>query len=514
MPAESQRGESLLQFVRLVCVLALAVLPACESALPSARLQQEVTLPVPVSAKQAPDPARLTRQDRGETQRLSPRTLIPLAFNLQPDIKSEFDRFKSEEARYDFFYTSRDALTPRFNVGNVLGESRADEGVTRDREHVAELGVEKLFFDTTEADVAVGYRSAATDQAIGDHPFLSASLRYPLWVSRRKLERTSEDIFRRNELNDAQLDYIEEVRSRLEGALFKFYEVMGLERELKHLERWNSDLESLARRIDEIEDRDVSTDRRRVAAEITRVGAEFRKQTGWYEIQLARLKSHCGLPFHVRLEMVDEPFNPFEGAAHEELFQASIATDPEIATLRNALRNAEVQLDLARRGKWDVTLMLNGESGLEGRGEDEGVSDWSVSAGVEVSAVDRRVTESLERQAQANIHRFVQAIAARENSIFVDTLEPVVRIETLSASRDELIANLPRYQDDYDTGLAEYLASRLAIDDLLSRRETLFGQEEEISGLTSLVGYNVAELCSATGRFFELLDGPIEEEDG
>lgn len=504
----------LFQFVCSCLVPGLFALPACESTLPSAGLQQEVVLPVPAEVERAADAERLTRQYRGETCELSPRTLIPLAFNLQPDIKSEFEQFKSEEARYDFFYTSRDALTPRFDVSNTLGESRADESVTRDREHLAELGVEKLFFDTTEADVAVGFRSAATDQAIGDHPFVSASLRYPLWVSRQKLERTSEDIFRRNELNDAQLGYIQEVRSRLEGALFKFYDVLSQKRMIDHLERWNSDLESLARRMDGIEDRDVSTDRRRVEAEIARVRAEIRKQAGWYEIQLARLKSLCGLPFHVRLELVDEPFNPFEGAAHEELFRASIETDPEIATLKNALRNAEVQLDLARRGTWDVTLMLNGESGLEGRGEDEGISDWSVSAGVEVSAVDRRVTESLERQAQANIHRFVQAIAARENSVFVDTLEPVVRIETLSASRDELIANLPRYQEDYTSGLAEYLAGRVDIDDLLSRRQTLFEQEEEISGLTALVGFNVAELCAATGKFFELLDDQTEQSGG
>ena len=52
----------------------------------------------------------------------------------------------------------------------------------------------------------------------------------------------------------------------------------------------------------------------------------------------------------------------------------------------------------------------------------------------------------------------------------------------------------------------EYLAGKLNIDDLITRRRTLFNQEKEIADLTQMVGFNVAELCAATGKFFELLD--------
>ncbi|MFQ5414143.1 MAG: hypothetical protein ACE5E6_06755, partial [Phycisphaerae bacterium] len=75
------------------------------------------------------------------------------------------------------------------------------------------------------------------------------------------------------------------------------------------------------------------------------------------------------------------------------------------------------------------------------------------------------MTDSLMRQAQANIARFKQAIAARENAIFVDTLEPLIRIETVGASRADLIANLPRFVEDYETGLRDYDAGHLNIDD-------------------------------------------------
>lgn len=479
----------------------------CDATLPSERLKQEVNLPVPETADVVPGSDRLQFGANGEQFVLTPRSLIPLAFEHQPDIKSSFQRFKSEEARYDFFYTSRDALTPRVNVTNDFSVERGLEEVRRTRDHNLEVGVEKLFFDTTEVDLATGYRNNVVEEEIGNHPFVRASVRYPLWVSRRKLERTSEDIFRRNELNDAQLNYIQQVRSRLEQAMFKFYEVVGLRRDLGHLEEYKEDLERLAGHLRSGALQDRAADRERIAAELARIGADHRNALGWYDIQLARLKGLIGLPFRTRIELSEEPFNPFEGSTHQDLLEMSIATDPEIATLQNALRNAEVQLDLARRGKWDVSLLLDAESSLEGSGEDESISDWKVATGIQVSAVDDRVTESLKRQARANIQRFSQAIAARENDIYVDTLEPIVRIETLGASRDELVDNLERYREDYAQGLRRYLDGELNIDDLLNRRQTVYDQQSEISRLTDLVGYNVAELCAATGKFFDLLDG-------
>ena len=477
----------------------------CDSTLPSVRLKGDVRLPVPNGQGEIPGPERLTRKSNGEKYSLSPRTLIPIAFRHQPDIKASYQRFKSEEGRYDFFVVSRDSLTPRLRSINSGGDVRVDETVSRSREHVVEFSVEKRFFDTTELDAAVGLRTSAIDEAIGYSPFIAASLRYPLWVSRQKLERTSEEIFQRNELNDAQLNYIQGVRERLEDCLSKFYEVRRLQRQVENVAHWREDLEALLRLLDDVSGRDVESDRSRIEAEHARVSALEREHAGRFEIDIERFKASCGLPFHAQVELLDEPFNPFVGATHQDLFRMTIDTDPEIATLRNEVRNAQVELDLARRGRWDVSLLLSGDSDLEGGGEDEGASDWSVSFGIDVSAVDPRVTRSLTNQAEARIARFNQAIIARENRIFVDTLEPIIRIQTLSASREELAENLPRFHQDHQAGREGYLAGSLNIDDLLKRRQNLYDQEQEVSRLTFMVGVNIAELCAATGKFFELL---------
>ncbi|MFH1747528.1 MAG: hypothetical protein ABIG44_10840 [Planctomycetota bacterium] len=497
----------------VVPTLALVLcLTACNGRTPSAHLEDRVALPAPKTSTAAMTTTPEEPDAAGQPVVLSARSLIGLAFNRQPDIKSSFQAFKAEEARYDFFYTSNDQLTPRISTTNTYGESRtmdADIGDRigeREREHVIEFGVDKQFFDTTELSIAGGLENSLDDGDFGNQPYAAASVRYPLWESREKLERTSDDIFRKNELNDAQLDYIKSVRSRLQSALVKFYWVVDLRSRVAASARWRDDLQELLATLDAIPGRETAADRRRVEADLTHATSEARNLAGQYEIELARLKNSCGLPYEVPVELDDAYFNPFEGLTHEQLRLVSIETDPEIATLRNSMRNAEVQLDLARRGKWDVALLLSGKSDLRGRGTRASNTDWSVSAGVEVSAVDARVTSSLQRQARASILRFKQAITARESLIYADTLEPLVRIDTLGVSRDQLRGSLQLYEEDYQEGLREYAGGELNIDDLLTRRQTIFNQEVQISSLTSQVGCNIAYLCSATGTFFELLN--------
>ncbi|MGB0716194.1 MAG: TolC family protein [Phycisphaerae bacterium] len=488
-----------------------ALMPGCNSTLPSQRFTSEVSLPVPESTENAPPPERLLTDIQGNTKNVNPRSLIPLAFSLQPDIRSSFQRYKSEEARYDFFYANRDSLTPRLRLDNSFTEQRANELVDRTRSHNVEVGVEKQFFDTTSMDVAAGFRTVDVNDGIGNQPYIRGNIRYPLAASRQRLTRTSEDIFRQNELNDARLAYIQTVRNRLQNVLFRYYSVRDLFREVEYRKLWSADLKSLREQLKSLPNPPPPADLQRLSAEIESVDSQIVVRTGRYQIDIQRFKGAIGLPFNTEVSFEDIDFNPFVGSGHAELLQLSIETDPEIATLRNSVENAQVQLDLARRGTWDIALLLSAQSNIEGKSDEEGNSDWTASVGFDVSHVDPRVTTSLSRQAQANIWRFTQAIAARENDIFVDTLEPLIRIDTLGISKEQLLASLPSFEDNYQTGVTEYFDGKLSIDDLLQRRTNVFNQQDEISNLTLLIGANVAELCAATGKFFEYLAQDIPE---
>lgn len=496
------------------------LLAGCQSPMPSERLASALTLPAPGGHYLPPATAPASRPSPTQPAvatakpttapatvlRLSPLSVIHLAFNHQPFIKQRYQAFKAEEARYDFFYTSRDSFTPGIRISTDLQGTRSPDEQQRDRQHVVELVMEKRFFNTSRLSFNAGYKVTGQQWtgAQANHPFLSATLRYPLWGSRQALQRASEQIERQNDVNDAQLRYLEAVRWRLQWALASFYETIELRERVKLLDRWLDDLRDLTAKV-QATNRNPTADLRRIQAEITSVQARRRELQGRYEIELGALKANIGLPFDCRLELIEEPFNPFAGLSLRELVRLSVTTDPEIATHRNAIRDAQAQLELARRGKWDTALLLSGESQIEGSQDDQGQSEWSVSAALEFRAVDRRVTTSLEREALASIKRAQQAIRARRNDIYVGALAPLTRMRTLTTNIEQLTANLDRYVRDYNTGLAEYARGKLNIDDLLTRRANLFEQQQAIIESKKRFGVSVARLCAATGKFFELL---------
>ncbi len=528
-------GGAIRNLLSCILLFIITTTAGCSGKLPSANLQQRSFLPIPPQ----PKTQSLTAQDDNsprsilpsslpsnekksqtesnvpETQpkiiQLSARSLIPTTFKLHPNIKSSYQRFKSEEARYDFFYVSRDTLTPRVRTISEFDEqvnSSSKGGKLYDRTSTTtvEASVEKRFFDTTRIELGSGLDSTVDNGDDGYQPFIFANLRYPLGGSRERLERASEDIFRRNELDDAQLEYIDTARSLLRRALEQFYETIELEKRSKAAQRWVADLNTLDQTASEIKNRDTTNDRRRIQAELTQAAADARNLQGRYDVEMVRLKSATGVNYQDEIQIHEDSFNPFLGKNHDDIMALAIKQDPEIATLTNAVSNARVQFDLAKKGKYDVALTAAGQTHLRGGGTAEDENSWMVSAGLDVSVVDERVTSSLKSQALANIMRFSQSIEARRREIFVSTFDPLIRIETLTASRDALIANLGRYENDYQTGVQEYIAGNLNIDNLLIRRQTLFSQQEQIAELTNAIGSNVAELGEATGLFFEMLD--------
>jgi len=517
---ETRMNPPKLRFLANLAATAVLATIGCNGTPPSMRVQSRVALPVPrggspVEERSSTRPtATPAAAPISGNYRISALSLIRLTFNRHPEIQSSYQKFKSEEARYDFFFASNDSLTPRFRTTNEFHDSRRfDRGLDsrvgeRGSDHIVEVGVEKQFFDTTRMDVAMGVDTSIDGPDSGYQPFMAANIRYPLWASREKLERASEDIFRQNELNDSQLEYIEEVRDRLEEAMRRFYRVLEVRQLRDAAASWVADLEALQPIVTDIPGPRGEAARGRFVADLSRAQAEFQEQDGRIKVVIARLKSSTGLPYDINLEIDGAPFNPFMDQTHKALLDAAIETDPEIATLGNSLKNAEVQLDLARRGKWDIALLLAAETNLRGRGRLKGSRDWRFAAGVEISAVDSRVTGSLKRQALANISRFEGAIESRKRSIYVNTFEPLIRIESLSGSQERLREATVQLRSSYEAGVTAFSDGRLEMDDLLKRRENLFGQQEQVAELTSIIGFNIAELCTATGKFFELLDTP------
>jgi len=445
---------------------------------------------------------------RGEAKCvLTPLSVIRLTFERNPQIKRAYLNYAAEQARYDYIVATWTSLTPGFSISAGTDQSLdPDDEVSRTHSQEAKVFMDQNFLNTSRLRLSANLHNEEDDGLHASHPSISASLRYPLWGSREALARSSEQIFQQNRVNDAQLGYVQTVRWRLRLALAIYFGAVQLRQRADVAREMLEDLRSIAERIRAEGGPSAASDLQRLESEMTSVGTQVRNLQSRYQIELESLKAAIGLPFYVDLELVEEPFDPFGEVDREKLLQLSMQTDPEIATLKNAIKNAQVQLALARKGRLDIALLLSGSMDMRGTGQWTGKENWKADAGLEVRFVDSRVSDSLEREAAATVARFQQAMLARRNDIHVGTIEPLIQAQTLKSNIEDIRRNIDRYKNDYQTGLEAYFKGQMNIDDLIQRRRNLFNEKQDLILSKSRLGQRMADLASATGKFFELLE--------
>ncbi len=123
LPARYHRPPARTASVQKIVVgVILISLTGCISPIPSASVERKTVLPVPpeeLTELEQPGPVQPDPVIPPEQPvQMSAQSLISTTFRYHPDIKSFYQRFKVEEARYDFFYVSRDALTPQLSLDN------------------------------------------------------------------------------------------------------------------------------------------------------------------------------------------------------------------------------------------------------------------------------------------------------------------------------------------------------------------------------------------------------------
>jgi hypothetical protein len=435
-------------------------------------------------------------------------TTIWTTFENSPRIRTAYQRYAAEQARYEYVIANWSSFTPGVALAPGISSSERDgDSATRRYTQKAQVFLDRNFLNTSRVRLSGDMlREDIDPEDYTMHPSLRGSLRYPLGASRESLVRTSEQIQYENRVNDTQMGYIKEVRAQLRYAVVVFFEALELRLRAEMQRQMLRDLEGLANRINASIAAKAKADLDRLQAEITSVGTRIRDTQSRYEIQVEQLKSITGLPFETEVYPLDEPFDPFGQIDREELLRLSTQSDPEIATLGNAVKSAEIQLDLARKGRIDIALLAGGGMDMAGTGRWTGRQEWSADAGVELRLVDPRISKSLEREAQSTISRLENSIQSRRNEIRVGTMEPLLLAQTLRRNIQDTRGNIERYSRDYQAGRRLYFGGKMDIDDLLRRRQNLFNEQQSLIASRTNLGQRMADLASATGKFFELLE--------
>jgi outer membrane protein TolC len=431
--------------------------------------------------------------------------VIRLTHAYYPYIKENYENKMSKEAHYDFFIANLSAVSYGARVSGYKDVIDNRWSHSRVYGWGPELYIEKKFFNSGEASLNVRYNYDNVDGEFGSGTQVGAYLQYPLFASREALERESEKIFWRNELNDANLEYFRSVRDSINSALDAYFQTLEYQERIEYSKLYVADLHALHQRMLNTNDPAIIKDCDKVLAKITSEQAEQQTLIGWFNIDAQELKSHMGVPFECPIVMQIEEFNPFSGKSQDELVRVSLQTDPEIKLLRNAILSAEAELNLARRGKWDTSFFLSGDKTLGGAGSEEGEQGYSIGAGINMRHIDPRITKSMEREAQADIRRYQSSIKSRENEIFVDTIDAIVNMKAYGNKFRTLIENLPRYRSDYETGLALYFDHKITTDELLKKRDDYYEQQRIIADSRESYFSKIADLCASTAQYLEYL---------
>ncbi|MBT5829550.1 MAG: hypothetical protein HOH77_05075, partial [Candidatus Latescibacteria bacterium] len=165
--------------------------------------------------------------------------VIELAFARNPGIRAARYRLESAQHNFDLFESELSQFTPLVVDTKLERESNAEKG--------AEItaGMEREFFNGASADLSVGNSSVFESGTQSHAQFVESKIEFPLFSSNTKLKRLSERTFEENDLREARLDYIEEVREQIEDAQETFYERTEAAAMLRALIHHREDLQML-----------------------------------------------------------------------------------------------------------------------------------------------------------------------------------------------------------------------------------------------------------------------------
>jgi len=219
-------------------------------------------------------------------------------------------------------------------------------------------------------------------------------------------------------------------------------------------------------------------------------------------------------------ELVEVPYrlSPYvEQAATpdglEQLIYQARQNDPTFEVLEQAIEDEQLQRDVAIRGRYDITVFLEGTQFPFGAESfDNRVDGWQVSGGLSLRLNDPRVLTASRRKAEANIRAFRARMAAAIIDIRreIQTKSEVLR--SLDVERKQILDLIERKRKEYQSRLQEYLRGNgILIDQLLDTRSELRWAEIRLAGINESARQGEIELLVATGEVFRLAGVRVED---
>jgi outer membrane protein TolC len=424
---------------------------------------------------------------------LNPDTIIKIAYERNPRIAAARHKLRSSEYNYKLFESEYSQFIPLIMDSRVQRTSDSSEDNPSGR---LTAGLRKEFFDGSSASLDVG-NETQWDSNDGTHnQFIEGQVEFPLFSSNRKLSRVIERTFEENELHNANLDYVEQVREILREAQEEYYDLISRARILNTLRKYKKRLEALP---DEPWVRDHPADARQIEDEVNSLDSDIKGLEVTVSSLEIRLQREIGLESLEGFRIEPVPLGLGESDYYgehyiEESTQAvvkrAMVNDVEIKVLHRVMESAKEKKRLAEQGRWDTFVSIGGQYSYAGfNGDDNPEKGYSVGMGLKVKKFDAKVLDYSRLKAEADIRNVEARIKDRE----LQTAARIRQEKGEAANRrkqlESLYESLQSRERIYTLKLESYLKGEKSIDNLIQTFRSLLDTEEAY--------------CEAGNRYFD-----------
>ena len=460
------------------------------------------------------------------TALITAESIVQLTYDSNMTIAAaRYDLLRSKYA-FEEFERELSQFTPLIVKSDVERDSwrspddRGRRTTATDYAYRTRVGMQKDYFNGSSIFGGVGFRGDVGDSGRDSNPYLEGEAEFPLWSSYTTLRRVTQRSFEENELLNARLDYVDSVRSIIQDSQEDFFWLQVMR-------------EKLRLSIDAVQDyhqllalpcvKDSSADLRLVEDALAAANSDLTDNRTSVDSYRVLLQDILGIDILelARVEATDLHAEQYYGMAYlkktpEQILKEAYENDAEMRLLEIARKDAELKRNLAERGSWDIFGRLNVAADLEGSGELDRHSGYSVGLGVSIRRIDPGLRQISLEKAQAEIDKFGAEIKRRTQELrnFVERKTTIATSLRKQASQRE--ASLVSRRQVYDQKVEAYRNTDETMDNVIAARQKLYSSGIDLAYVFGEFFEIITELDESTGVYFAKLgihiDSPTSDE--
>jgi hypothetical protein len=439
-------------------------------------------------------------------------SLMQLVFDENPEVVSV--RYALEVAEFQFkdFVRNLSQFTPFLSRSFITRNQRRNE---EEQVYSARVGMEKEFFDGSSIFTGFGHRGHFGDPESGTGQFLETDITFPLFGSYTTLRRITSRSREENELLNARLEYIDEIRDNIMEAQFHYFDLLTTRenkaRRIECIEDYKGFLAIPRAQSNPVERHQIETTIQSEEADILILEETLNHILIYLRFSIGRKELSPSQVNSFDLYSEDYYGKSYLSRTVEQLLTEANLNDINIKVLKNARESSVEKKRLAEEGKWDVFVDLNGRYDINGDGVLRDDNGYLMSAGLRATKIDPVLLGYSLGRAVAEINEYDALI--REQHL--QTKNQIDRDWFMAKNRrkqyEELLETVESQRRVYLQKRKDYAEGKESIDNLINYRRELMHTQISLVRNLHIFYWSIVRLDHACGIYFTKLGINLED---